>query len=98
MKIEQAKELAEKALAQLALTLEQGHSDELKKYLAAMAKFPRYSVLCWEHIGECELPDYVNWKKKTKVPCRFLRSRGNIVRATSRTLAIYEMNPGLVEA
>ena len=44
MKIEQAKELAEKALAQLALTLEQGHSDELKKYLAAMAKFPRYSL------------------------------------------------------
>ena len=37
MKIEQAKELAEKALAQLAETLEQGHSDQLKKYLAAMA-------------------------------------------------------------
>jgi hypothetical protein len=44
MKIEQAKELAEKALAQLAETLEQGKSDELKKYLAAMAKFPRYSL------------------------------------------------------
>jgi four helix bundle protein len=44
MKIEQAKELAEKALAQLAENLEQGHSDELKKYLAAMAKFPRYSL------------------------------------------------------
>jgi hypothetical protein len=44
MKIEEAKELAENALAQLAETLEQGHSDELKKYLAAMAKFPRYSL------------------------------------------------------
>jgi hypothetical protein len=44
MKIEQAKELAEKALTQLAETLEQGQSDELKRYLAAMAKFPRYSL------------------------------------------------------
>jgi hypothetical protein len=44
MKIEQAKELAEKALGQLAEALEQGKSDDLRKYLAAMAKFPRYSL------------------------------------------------------
>src|SRR3984893_15524427 len=48
--------------------------------------------------SECELPDYVNWRKKTKVPCIFLRSRANIVRAISRTLAICGMNPGLAEA
>ena len=48
--------------------------------------------------AECELPDYVNWRKKTKVPCILLRSRVNIVRAISRTLAICEVNPGLVEA
>ena len=44
MKIEQAKELAVKALGQLAEALEQGRSSELSKYLAAMAKFPRYSL------------------------------------------------------
>lgn len=44
MKIEQAKEIAEKAIGQLAESLERGHSDELKNYLAAMAKFPRYSL------------------------------------------------------
>jgi hypothetical protein len=43
-KIEQAKEIAEKAIGQLAESLEWGHSDELKKYLAAMARFPRYSL------------------------------------------------------
>jgi len=44
MKIEQAKEIAEKAIGQLAESLERGKSDELKKYLAAMARFPRYSL------------------------------------------------------
>lgn len=44
MKIEQAKELAEKAIGQLAENLERGHSEELKRYLAAMAKFPKYSL------------------------------------------------------
>lgn len=44
MKIEQAKEIAEKAIGQLAESLEQGHSEELKRYLAAMAKFPKYSL------------------------------------------------------
>jgi hypothetical protein len=44
MKIEQAKELAEKAIGQLAESLERGQSDELKNYLAAMARFPRYSL------------------------------------------------------
>jgi hypothetical protein len=44
MKIEQAKEIAEKAIGQLAESLERGHSEELKKYLAAMARFPKYSL------------------------------------------------------
>lgn len=44
MKIEQAKELAEKAIVQLAESLERGHSEELRKYLAAMARFPKYSL------------------------------------------------------
>lgn len=44
MKIEQAKEIAQKAIGQLAESLERGHSEEVKRYLAAMAKFPKYSL------------------------------------------------------
>ena len=44
MKIEQAKEIAEKAIGRLAESLEKGHSEELKKYLAAIARFPKYSL------------------------------------------------------
>jgi hypothetical protein len=47
MKIEQAKVIAEKAIGQLAESLERGHSEELRKYLAAMAKFPKYS---WHNV------------------------------------------------
>src|ERR1700741_2202223 len=45
--------------------------------------------------AECELPDYVNWGKNSKVACIFLRSRVNIVRPVSRTLVVCEMNRGL---
>jgi len=44
MKIEQAKEIAEKAIGQLAESLERGHTEELTKYLAAIARFPKYSL------------------------------------------------------
>lgn len=44
MKVEQAKQIAETAIQQLAESLERGHSEELRKYLAAMAKFPKYSL------------------------------------------------------
>ena len=43
MKVEQAKQIAETAIQQLAGSLERGHSEELRIYLAAMAKFPKYS-------------------------------------------------------
>jgi hypothetical protein len=49
MKIEQAKEIAEKAIGQLAESLERGQSEGLKDYLAAMARFPRairYTTFC----------------------------------------------------
>lgn len=44
MKIEQAKQIAEAAIQQLAESLERGHSEELRTYLAAMARFPKYSL------------------------------------------------------
>jgi antirestriction protein ArdC len=43
MKVEQAKQIASNAIEQLRQALEAGHSERLREYLAAMARFPRYS-------------------------------------------------------
>jgi antirestriction protein ArdC len=43
MKVEQAKQIASNAIEQLRRALEAGHSERLKEYLAAMARFRRYS-------------------------------------------------------
>jgi antirestriction protein ArdC len=43
MKVEQAKEVASKAIEQLKQALELGQSERLKQYLAAIARFHRYS-------------------------------------------------------
>jgi antirestriction protein ArdC len=47
MKIEQAKQIAGKAIEELSHALEAGHSEKLKEYLGAMARFHRYS---WHNI------------------------------------------------
>ena len=44
MKVEQAKQIASKAIEQLSQALEAGHSEKLREYLAAMARFHRYSL------------------------------------------------------
>ena len=44
MKIEQAKEIASKAIEELSHALEAGHSEKLREYLGAMARFHRYSL------------------------------------------------------
>ncbi len=44
MKVEQAKQVASKAIEELSQALERGHSGKLKEYLAAMARFHRYSL------------------------------------------------------
>jgi hypothetical protein len=46
MKVEQAKQVASKAIEELSQALERGHSEKMKEYLAAMARFHRYSLLC----------------------------------------------------
>ncbi len=43
MKVEQTKQIASNAIEQLRQALETGHSERLKEYLAAMARFRRYS-------------------------------------------------------
>jgi N-terminal domain of anti-restriction factor ArdC len=47
MKVEQAKQIASNAIDQLRQALEAGHSGALKEYLAAMARFRRYS---WHNV------------------------------------------------
>ena len=47
MKVEQAKQIASNAIEQLKQALEAGHSERLKEYLAAMARFRRYS---WHNV------------------------------------------------
>ena len=47
MKIEQAKQIASKAIEELSHALEAGHSEKLREYLGAMARFHRYS---WHNI------------------------------------------------
>src|SRR5882672_11500477 len=44
MKVEQAKQVANKAIELLSEALERGHSETLRNYLAAMARFHRYSL------------------------------------------------------
>jgi hypothetical protein len=44
MKVEEAREIAREKIEQLAAELARGQSDTLKAYLAAMARFPRYSL------------------------------------------------------
>ena len=44
MKVEQAKQIVSKAIEQLSEALERGHSETLRNYLAAMARFHRYSL------------------------------------------------------
>ena len=44
MKVEQVKQIASKAIEQLSQALEAGHSEKLREYLAAMARFHRYSL------------------------------------------------------
>jgi len=47
MKIEQAKQIAPKAIEELSQALEAGHSEKLREYLGAMARFHRYS---WHNV------------------------------------------------
>ncbi len=47
MKIEQAKQIATKAIEELSQALESGHSEKLREYLGAMARFHRYS---WHNV------------------------------------------------
>ena len=44
MKVEQAKQIASNAIEELSTALERGHSEGMREYLKAMARFHRYSA------------------------------------------------------
>lgn len=46
MKIGQAKQIATKAVEELSQALEAGHSENLREYLGAMARFRPSFLLC----------------------------------------------------
>lgn len=68
MNIEQAKELTSKALQHLSESLEQGESEVLRKYLAAMGKFHRYSMsnvllIVSQRPDATHVAGYQTWRK-----------------------------------
>ena len=68
MKIEQAKEITEKALQRLSESLEPGRSQVLRTYLAAMGKFRRCSVsnvllIITQRPGATRVAGYQTWHK-----------------------------------
>jgi hypothetical protein len=68
MKTEDAKALAESAVDILAAQLESGQSAELKSYLAAMARFHRYSInnvflIQSQHPGATHVAGFATWRQ-----------------------------------
>jgi len=68
MKAEQAKQLAENGIANLAKALEQGQSETLTAYLAAMGKFHRYSfgnvmLIMTQKPDATRVAGFRTWKK-----------------------------------
>lgn len=68
MKVEQAKQIASKAIEELSQALERGHSEGLREYLAAMARFHRYSVcnvmlILSQRPNASRVAGYQTWKQ-----------------------------------
>lgn len=68
MKVEQAKEIASRAIEQLSQALEKGHSEVLSNYLSAIAKFHRYSLhnvmlIASQRPDATRVAGYQTWKK-----------------------------------
>ena len=68
MKVEQAKQIASNAIEQLRQALEAGQSERLKEYLAAMARFRRYSwgnviLIAWQRPNATHVTGFHAWHK-----------------------------------
>ena len=65
---DRARRMIASAIEDLALALDQGHSDNLKRYLMSMAKFHKYSVgnvlLIWNQKSEAtRVAGFQTWKQ-----------------------------------
>jgi antirestriction protein ArdC len=68
MNVEQARKLADSAIEQLATALEQGQSETLRVYLAAMGRFHRYSLnnvilIALARPGATQVAGFHTWKR-----------------------------------
>lgn len=68
MKVEQAKQIASRAIEQLSQALEKGHSEVLTNYLSAIAKFHRYSLrnvmlIASQRPDATRVAGYQTWKQ-----------------------------------
>ena len=68
MKAEQAKKIADQALAQLAEALKQGKSEAITRYLAMLAKFHKYSfgnvmLICCQKPDATHVAGFTTWKQ-----------------------------------
>ena len=68
MKVEQAKQIASRAIEQLRQALEAGHSERLTEYLAAIARFHRYSwhnimLIASQHSRATHVAGFHTWHK-----------------------------------
>ena len=66
MNVEEARHMAREKIEQLAAELERGQSETLRAYLAAMAKFPRYSpnnvwLILSQRPGATRVAGYTTW-------------------------------------
>lgn len=68
MKVEQAKQIASNAIEDLSKALEKGHSEGLREYLVAMARFHRYSaynimLIFSQRPNATRVAGYQTWKQ-----------------------------------
>jgi hypothetical protein len=68
MKVEQAKQIASKAIEELSQALESGHSEGLQEYLSAMSRFHTYSLrnvmlIASQRPDATRVAGYHTWKK-----------------------------------
>lgn len=68
MKVEDVKQITNKALEELAAALEQGHSDTLTAYLKTMSRFSKYSLnnfflIARQQPDACRVAGYHTWRK-----------------------------------
>lgn len=101
-KTDQAKQMVEQGLAQLAEALEQGQSQALRDYLNTMARFHRYSIgnvmlILLQCPQATHVAGYHTWKtlgRQVKMGERGILILAPVIRARTRSEGSSEIPPG----